>query len=243
MIIKTENCTHGFLTILIQGRLKYMVNKAKAGGRMSLKHPWRAADLRRAKLLLTSSILALHHSAQRQHQSELQAPTLNKSRAFYWTPWLAINITSVFLFTALSHARDKKLEEGYIAWQSVLITIGAENMLFWRIGGFSWWISQEGIQPALCTCTAARLSPAEFKCKFLLQLYYFASDLHSFTRTIHFHDTLIRSRVQPPRWGKNLCSIPHRLWSLKSKWIATLIHFTVSILICYSEFQMFKLNS
>lgn len=87
--------------------------------RWRLKCPWRVADLMEAKLLSSSSIAALHHSAQRQPESRLQAAALNNSWVCYRAPLVSRQyLLSLRLSVHSRQPCQRDLEGGCVVWEA-----------------------------------------------------------------------------------------------------------------------------
>lgn len=108
----------------------------------------------------------------------------------------------------------KSLEGGCVAW--IVITIGRQRrVLFQRI---SEGTSQEGesTQPALCMCASLGLD--SFSLNFKPKSFSPGSSPHTRTWSTCFYKR--RALFAAPKWGpsEGLRPVPHRLWSLRTKW-------------------------
>lgn len=98
--------------------------------------------------------------------------------------------------------------------QSLVKSVG--RVLFHRI---SWGISQEGVSSTLhvyFTCSVSCFELNLTSCMFLLQLY------SNFTRALCFQPYACCAAVEL----KQRPLSPHRLWSLKWKWIVSLVQWS-----------------
>lgn len=117
------------------------LNKAGAGGRTCLRRPQRAADLSRAKLLSSSSIAALQHSAQRQAGPGCRALPLTAPEAAIELLWLAVDIASVSFSSQLLAVPERRSRRE-APRQSVAIATGRQRRLLFHC--ISRLISLEG---------------------------------------------------------------------------------------------------